>query len=560
MITFYTLNIEKIFPDTDHSAGGIALAYKKTLQQFINPIDSQSKLVLWFVISKRLTKKEDILCGIIYLPPESSDYSVIYPFQEIETELNSFKDRYLHFLLFGDCNARTKNLPDFIEIDPYICRQFDSEELLTEFEQEITIFRESNNNISIYRVNRDKSMNNYGYRMLDFCKCNNLYILNGRTYRDKDEGHFTCKGSSTVDYFLCSLNLLPPISDFCVEEFSDILSDVHCPVYLELCLGQSHELLYENTQNSKTEKLWDETNKENFIHNFDLEMLNDINESISMIKTSDITQQDLDNIIHRFNNLVITSAEKTFNRPKGQKYKPSKRPSWFGNQCLKARKLMNRAHYHYKQRKNLERKTQLKIASKIYKQTVRRFHSKFRQDNILKLKKLKRENPKKYWKLLNGKQTDKVEASPESLFNYFKSVNFDENAVNTEYSTDLPANEAFNTEINQPFTEEDVTKAIHSLKNNKACGIDLILNEHLKSLSPMIIPTLLNIFNLIFDTGIVPEVWTLGMIKPIYKCKGDREDPSNYRPITLISCLGKVFTAMLNNRIQTFAEKYDLLK
>lgn len=76
----------------------------------------------------------------------------------------------------------------------------------------------------------------------------------------------------------------------------------------------------------------------------------------------------------------------------------------------------------------------------------------------------------------------------------------------------------------------------------------------------MIIPTLLNIFNLIFDTGIVPEVWTLGMIKPIYKCKGDREDPSNYRPITLISCVGKVFTAMLNNRIQTFAEKYDLLK
>ena len=311
MITFYTLNIEKNI--SRHRSGGIALAYKKTLQQFINPIDSQSKLVLWFVISKRLTKKEDILCGIIYIPPESSDYSVIYPFQEIETELNSFKDRYSHFLLFGDCNARTKNLPDFIEIDPYICRQFDSEELLTEYEEEMTIFRESNNNISIYRVNRDKSMNNYGYRMLDFCKCNNLYILNGRTYRDKDEGHFTCKGSSTVDYFLCSLNLLPSISDFCVKEFSDILSDVHCPVYLELCLGQSHELLYENTQNSKTEKLWDETNKENFIHNFDLEMLNDINEYISMIKTNDITQQDLDNIIHRFNNLVITSAEKTFN-------------------------------------------------------------------------------------------------------------------------------------------------------------------------------------------------------------------------------------------------------
>ena len=123
-------------------------------------------------------------------------------------------------------------------------------------------------------------------------------------------------------------------------------------------------------KNSKTEKLWDEKNKETFIHNFDLEMLNDINESISMINTNDITQQDLDNIIRRFNNLVITSAEKTFNRPKVQKYNRPKRPSWFGYQCLKARKLMNRARFHYKQRKNLKRKTRLKTASKIYKQTV----------------------------------------------------------------------------------------------------------------------------------------------------------------------------------------------
>ena len=160
MIAFYTLNIEKIFPKTDQAASH--LHTRKTLQKFINPIDSQSKLVPWFVISKRLTKKEDILCGIIYIPPESSDYSVIYPFEDTETELNSFKDRYSHFLVFGDYNARTKNLPDFIEIDPYICRQFDSEELLTEYEQEMAIFRESNNNISIYRVNRDKSINNYG--------------------------------------------------------------------------------------------------------------------------------------------------------------------------------------------------------------------------------------------------------------------------------------------------------------------------------------------------------------------------------------------------------------
>ena len=47
------------------------------------------------------------------------------------------------------------------------------------------------------------------------------------------------------------------------------------------------------------------------------------------------------------------------------------------------------------------------------------------------------------------------------------------------------------------------------------------------------------------------------MIKPIYKNKGDPMNPENYRPITLVSCLGKLFTAVLNERLNMFlSEKY----
>ena len=67
-------------------------------------------------------------------------------------------------------------------------------------------------------------------------------------------------------------------------------------------------------------------------------------------------------------------------------------------------------------------------------------------------------------------------------------------------------------------------------------------------------------YNLVLDTGLVPECWTLGMIKPIYKNKGSSKDPSNYRPITLISCVGKLFTAILNNRIQSYVEGHDKIK
>ena len=67
----------------------------------------------------------------------------------------------------------------------------------------------------------------------------------------------------------------------------------------------------------------------------------------------------------------------------------------------------------------------------------------------------------------------------------------------------------------------------------------------------------LNLFNLVLDTGIAPEVWSIGCICPIYKQKGSTADPANYRPITLLSCMGKFFTSIINDRLLHFSEKYE---
>ena len=179
------------------------------------------------------------------------------------------------------------------------------------------------------------------------------------------------------------------------------------------------------------------------------------------------------------------------------------------------------------------------------------------QNNIANIRSLKYCNPKTYWKLLNGKKKDSVAAKAESLFQHFKNINFDGNLENMP--TNISSTAMVNEEINVAFTEDEIRNAIKSLKNNKASGIDWILNEQLKILSHMISPILVNLFNLVFDTGIIPEAWTLGMIQPIFKNKGSPSDLSNYRPITLISCLGKVFTQILNNRIQNYADENDVI-
>ena len=49
------------------------------------------------------------------------------------------------------------------------------------------------------------------------------------------------------------------------------------------------------------------------------------------------------------------------------------------------------------------------------------------------------------------------------------------------------------------------------------------------------------------------------VIKPIYKKKGDIDDPDNYRGITLVSCLSKLFTAVLNARLTKFLNDNSII-
>ena len=110
-----------------------------------------------------------------------------------------------------------------------------------------------------------------------------------------------------------------------------------------------------------------------------------------------------------------------------------------------------------------------------------------------------------------------------------------------------------------PITEAEILKVINGLKCNKSSGLDNIKNEHIKNTCNTMLPIYCTLFNIIFDTGIIPESWSLGTIKPIFKNKGDPKQPENYRPITILSCFGKLFTSVINNRLKTFADEYDVI-
>ena len=75
----------------------------------------------------------------------------------------------------------------------------------------------------------------------------------------------------------------------------------------------------------------------------------------------------------------------------------------------------------------------------------------------------------------------------------------------------------------------------------------------------MFLSLYVDLFNLIFNSGIIPDTWLAGNIVPVYRNKGTKTYPKNFRPITILSCFDKLFTSVMNNRLKTFSDEFLLL-
>lgn len=105
------------------------------------------------------------------------------------------------------------------------------------------------------------------------------------------------------------------------------------------------------------------------------------------------------------------------------------------------------------------------------------------------------------------------------------------------------------------FTDPiEVRNIINSLKSNSAPGWDQISTSFLKTFSPFLVEPICFICNLSFETGIFPNLFKKANVCPVYK-SGDRLDPSNYRPISLLSSLSKIIEKVVNTRLMSYLEK-----
>ena len=96
----------------------------------------------------------------------------------------------------------------------------------------------------------------------------------------------------------------------------------------------------------------------------------------------------------------------------------------------------------------------------------------------------------------------------DDFTNLFKKLNKSDIIPEQNNIPNTNLNYQENKEIDDDINEEEIVKAINSLKNNKATGIDYIANEYIKATKDIMLPIYKTIFNTIYTYGVVPTSWT----------------------------------------------------
>ena len=108
----------------------------------------------------------------------------------------------------------------------------------------------------------------------------------------------------------------------------------------------------------------------------------------------------------------------------------------------------------------------------------------------------------------------------------------------------------------RPTSTTKVFSLLNKLNKSRATGLDKISGRLLRECADLISSPICNIFNQSISQGVFPDDWKSARVAPLFK-QGDRDDLNNYRPISVISIVAKVFERILFDQVYTYLEEHN---
>ena len=403
-------------------------------------------------------------------------------------------------------------------------------------------------------------------------------MLNGRSPHDSQGEYTFCSatgGQSIVDYILVSTDIFPFVSNFLVGSRDE--SD-HFPISCDLFglkVTNTTALASTGTQIDRVRYRWDSSKRDEY-----MSLLED---NTSQVQYADFMMHveqgnvnkaasGLTDIIQRAAYSMKCRSPNTHNTRVNNKQRDN--AEWWSADCEMAKTDKQHKLRTYRNSRS-DGDLHIYLNSKrIFKSLCRK--RQYNHNNIIygELRKATRcssevwASIKKINRTTSAKSDNSINV--ETWFNHFKELltcepdidfNFKQmvNNYNDAHASECPTcidNEP--DELNKSIEISEITDVIKHLRDGKQPGIDGLSYEFFKNCNNNLTTYLCYLFNVILDTGIYPSQWSEAIISPLHK-KGSKSDVSNYRGLSLLCTISKIFTKILNTRLMTWAERNGLI-
>lgn len=281
---------------------------------------------------------------------------------------------------------------------------------------------------------------------------------------------------------------------------------------------------------------------------------------------AEMNNMQYDDVNHWYNAFILRLHEHTRHCIPKYRTRTRTQPSWWKLDIKHSIKRRDQAYKRAKLSNNPDYRREHVEACRQVKRAIR--NAKRQKETSVAA--FSKTNPKAFFSYINEHRIIKDSIGPlkhhddtlytddRSIANvlngYFNSVFTVEN---TTYIPDLPHYQGEIIE-NIQFTALEIKARLDKLNIYKSIGPDEVHPRVLKCCSTILSVFLEKIFNKSMDTGIVPEHWRSANITALFK-KGNRQDASNYRPISLTSVVCKTFERIVRDRIVDHLESNNLL-